>query len=294
MPDPMNLEPTAPAPAAPAAGPAAPAPPVAPADPDDAIAIDLPEGKHVPLSALKTAREEAKALKEKAAQADQQAAWIAQNKPYVDFIQQNQHLLRQPQQPAPQQPTGTPTQEDAELEELARSLDFYTSDAKPDLRRAKVHQQLIDRQAARIAQQVVAPIAINTYTDQANRNWHTAVQEKLPNGQPIDANLLRTAWVAVGRQNPAQLADPGSVRVIVNNVMMEQMRASPLPNAGVPGATPPLPPPVITEGVGPKPSNTNRMNDEQRAIVSSRGIDDAKFHKLTQDFRPGRMNPLED
>lgn len=292
MPDDMVLEPTTPAPPAPAVDPTPQAPPPvdpsAAVDPDEAQAIDLPSGKHVPLAVAKALRTELKATKATADKVQQLEQWVAQNKPYVDFIQQNQHLLRQPQPAAqPQQPTA----DDPALESIAQSLDFMTPDGKPDLARAKRHQQLIRAEAVRIAQEVVAPIAVNTYTDQANRNWHAAVQEKLPNGQTIDANLLRTAWIEVGKQNPASLADPRAVRVIVNNVMAEQWRSSPL--SAAPNQAP-LPPPVPTEGIGPKPTNQARMNDTQRAIVASRGIDDKKFHDLTQGFQPGRMNPLED
>ena len=46
-------------------------PPVEPpADPDESDAIELPTGKHVPLSALKAQREENKALKQQLASTD--------------------------------------------------------------------------------------------------------------------------------------------------------------------------------------------------------------------------------
>lgn len=283
----MNLEAeTIEAPAAPAAPPEPPTPePVA--DPDEAQAVEVGGAKMVPLPALKAARAEASALKEKAGKADEYAAWIAQNKPYVDFIQQNQHLLRQPQ---PQQ--AAPPEADPQLVQIARSLDFVKSDGTPDLDRARQHQTLVRQEARQMAQEVIAPLAVQTYSDRATQNWNAACQEKLPNGQQIDHGLLRTAWQEVQRQNPAILADPRAVRIVVNNVIAEQMRATPLAFN-----QPPAPgrPPVVTEAVGARqPRTGGGMNDTQRRIVEGRKIDDKKFTELTRDFAPGRMNVLED
>lgn len=267
------------------AEPAVPATPEVPADPDEAHAVEVGGQKMVPLPALQSLRGENKELKAKAAKADEYAAWIAQNKPYVDFINQNPQLLRQPTQPS------APPEADPQLVQIARSLDFVKTDGSPDLERAKQHQALVRQEARAIAQEVVAPIALNTYTDQATRNWSAACQEKLPNGQQIDHNLLRTAWVEVQKQNPAILADPRAVRIVVNNVMAEQMRSNPLAYQ-----QPPAPgrPPVSTENVGPRTPANGRMNDTQRAIVANRGIDDKKWGELTNGFAPGRMNVLED
>src|SRR5262245_51277364 len=97
-------------------------------DQDEAQSVDVQgKGKHVPLSALKEAREENKKLKERAAKADAYENWINQNKPKVDFMDQNQHLWQQPKPQAP------PPDADPKLVRIAKSLDFYTTDGKPDL-----------------------------------------------------------------------------------------------------------------------------------------------------------------
>src|SRR5262245_27620450 len=124
MADGMELEPQAP--------PLEQAPEQTPpqADPDEAAAVETPQGKMVPLAALKQLRGEHKALKEQAKHAQQLQEWVNTNKPKVDFMDQNQHLWQQPKPPAP------PPDADPDLVEIAQSLDFYTTDGKPDLKRA--------------------------------------------------------------------------------------------------------------------------------------------------------------
>lgn len=286
MADDLNLE-VDETPGPPAQAPAATPPPTPQADPDEAQAVEVPNaGKMVPLAALKAVREENKGLKAQTARLEQLEQYARDAQPYVDFIKQNPQLVQQRQQP--QAPTADA---DPKLVKIAKSLDFYTTDGKPDLERARNHQALIREEAQEIANQVVQPVAMNTYSQAAQRNWQTAVQEKLPNGAAIDTNLLTIAWQGVQRVNPAALADPNTIRFIINNVMAEQMRANPTmyQQPAAPGR-----PPVVTENVGARPNASNRMNDTQRAIVAGRGIDDKKFGELTAGFNPGRMNVLEE
>ncbi len=266
------------APALPVAVPAEPVTPpaeVPPPDPDEQDAVELPAGKHVPLAALKSVRAENAALKAKAAENDSLRSQLAQASPYVQFLQQNPQLMQRPVEPPP-----APVGGDPELIELATSLDYYTPQGQPDLERAKRHQGIVQREARKMAEQ----------NDASMRNWQAAVQEKLPNGQPIDQTLLRAAWGEVSRQNPAMTADPRVARVIVNTVMAEQWRTSPL------GAQPPAPPgpPVRTESTGANPRQPRTaMTEAEHAIVKDR-MSDEKYATLTKDFVKGRTNVLED
>src|SRR5689334_11760545 len=93
----VNVEDDTPEPApAAVAPPEPPAVSVAPGDPDEAEAVDLPAGKHVPLAALKTVREENKALREKAQQAEQLASRLAQLEGQLQGYQQVTQHLQQP------------------------------------------------------------------------------------------------------------------------------------------------------------------------------------------------------
>jgi hypothetical protein len=285
MPDPMDLEAPEPV-AAPVVEPVAPPPPADPEDAaDEGLAIDTPQGKMVPLSALKAVRGENKGLKKEAAKVPQLEQAYRESQPYVEFIKQNPQLLQRPQ---PQQAAAPDA--DPQLVNIAKSLDFYTTDGKPDLDRARVHQNLIRQEAQAIATQIVQPVAMGHWQQAAQQHYTRALQEKLPNGQPLDKNLLDVAWVAVQQRNPAALADPNTIRFITNNVMAEQMRANPL---GFQTVAPPPNPPIVTEGVGRRPATGSGMNDTQRQIVGSK-IDDKKFAELTKTFTPARPNVLEE
>lgn len=266
------------------------APPVeTPPDPDEQDAIELPQGKHVPLSALKAQREENKALKERLAAAATDVQFAQQNRGVLEFIQQHPELLRPQAAPPPSAPVGA----DPQLTELARALDYYKSDGTPDLDRAAKFNSIIDTRAEQKARAMVEPVAGTLLHQQSERNWHAAVAEKLPNGQGINSNLLADAWRAVQQYpNGAQiLADPRAVKVIVNTVKMQQMET------GGQLPTPPPPtsgPPVKTEGQGNAPRGPRvAITDTERAIVGGRMTDD-KYAQLTKDFKPGRPNVLED
>ncbi len=258
------------------------------ADPDEADAVELPAGKHVPLAALKAQREENRGLKAQLAQAQPVMQWAHQHKPVVDFIQSHPELLSPRPEPAPP-PAGA----DPQLTELARALDYYKADGTPDLDRAARFNSIIDTRAEQKARAMVAPVAGTLLNQQSERNWQSAVSEKLPGGHPINVHLLADAWRAVaGYPNGAQiLADPRAVKVIVNTVKMEQMEsggAFPLSHPAAPGR-----PPVATEGQGAPPRSRVVMTDTERAIVGGR-MDDKKYSELTKDFKPGRPNVLED
>lgn len=271
--------------------PGSPAAPPAEAsiDPDEAEAVELPAGKHVPLSALKSAREELKATKAalQAAQGDVQFA--QQNRPVLTFLQQHPEILRPQQAPAATPATGP----DPQLTELARALDYYKTDGTPDLDRAAKFNTILNARAMEQARAMVDPIAGSILHEKSEQNWRAAVSEKLPNGQAIDVSLLTSAWQDVLRYpNAGQiLADPRAVKVIVNTVKMQQLESG-----GQLPAQPAAPnqPPVRTEPQGAQPRGPrNVMTDAEKAIVGSR-MDDKKYHEYTKDFRPGRPNILED
>jgi hypothetical protein len=277
----MNLEDPTPAPPADPITP--PAEPVVPTDPDEAQAIEVQGGKMVPLAALKAAREEAKQGKEAIGRVQQLEQELAQARPYQQFVQANPGVLAPAQAPAP------PVSPDAdpELVELARSLDYIKVDGSPDLERAAKHQKIIQKQAEKIAQRMVEPVALGHAQQMSNTNWSVIVQQKMPNGQPVDAKILGEFW----QHMPVdKTADPRVAAMIRDLAYTEQMRRNPLPN------TPPPPnaPPIHTENLGRGPAPATRMTPTERGVAAQRGMTDEKYGKLTSDFTPGRMNPLED
>jgi hypothetical protein len=277
----MNLDDPTPAPPAEPVTPP-PADPVAPADPDEAQAIEVQGGKMVPLAALKAAREEAKQGKEAIGRVQQLEQELAQARPYQQFVQANPGVLAPPAPAAPANPDADP-----ELVELARSLDYIKVDGSPDLDRAAKHQKIIQKQAERIAQQMVAPANAAVAQQMSNSNWAVIVQQKMPNGQPVDAKILGEFWQHMPID---KTADPRVAAMIRDLAYTEQQRRNPLPN------TPPPPPapPLHTENLGRSPAPATRMTPTERGVAAQRGMTDEKYTKLTSDFTPGRMNPLED
>lgn len=271
-------------PAAPAA-PASAAEPVAPADPDEAQAIEVQGGKMVPLPALKAVREENKTLKEKAGRVDALEAELAKARPYQQFVEANPQIVAQAIAPPPAAPVDPKA--DPELVELARSLDYFNADGSPNLDRAAKHQQIIQRQAQQIAERMVAPVAQGHAQSMSNNNWQQVVQEKLPNGQPIDPAILGEFW----RHLPvSETAKPQVAALVRDLAITAQMRKSPLP----PAPAPPAQAPIHTESIGRLPQPAARMTDVERGVAAQRGMTEDKYRTMTKDFTPGRMNPLED
>lgn len=267
------------------------APPVeASADPDEAEAVELPAGKHVPLSALKAAREELKTAKAALQAAQPDVQFAQQNRGVLDFIQQHPEILRP--QPAPAVSQAAPVT-DPRILEFARSLDYFKSDGTPDLDRAAKFFGLMKSMATDEARSMVEPIAGTMLHEKSEQNWRAAVSEKLPNGQAIDVKLLTSAWQDVLKYPNAGhiLADPRAVKVIVNTVKMQQLEAG-----GQLPAQPAAPnqPPVRTESQGAQPRGSRIvMSETEKAIVGNR-MDEKKYNDYTKDFRPGRPNVLED
>jgi hypothetical protein len=254
-----------------------------PADPDDAQAVEVQGTKMVPVPVVKALREELKSLKESANRAATLEQQLAQARPYQQFMEAHPELVRQTLQPPAPDP-GT----DPKLVELAQMMDYYKSDGKPDIDRAKKYDALLTERATAIANQMVQPLAQSTAQQQATSNWQQVVsQAKLPNGQPIDANILGEFW----RHLPvSETAKPQVAAMVRDLAMMEQIRRSPLPAA--PSA--PSTPPIHTESIGRIQQPAQRMSATERRVASERGMTEEKYTKLTSDFQPGRMNPLED
>ena len=275
----LELEPVTPPPAP--AEPVTPEPPPAPVDPDEAQAIEVQGGKMVPLAALKAAREEAKAAKETASRVTQLEQELAAAKPYEQFVKANPSLLQ------PQVPAAPPPGADPELVELAQSLDYYKADGTPDTTRAAKHQTIIRREASKMAQQMVAPVAQSHAQAQSNANYAVVVHEKLPNGQPLDQRILNQMWASLPVD---QTANPAVAALVRDLTIAAQLRQSPLP----PNPAPPSQPPVHTEHLGTTVRRTTQMTPTERGVAQQRGMSDEKYSTLTKDFTPGRMNPLED
>lgn len=259
--------------------------PVVPEDPDESSAVEVQGGKYVPLGALKAVRAENQEWKTKAAEAETLRNTVAQLQGSLATFQ---HLQQQGLQARPPE-VVQPTTADPELIDIARQLDFYTPTGEPDVVRASKHAATIESRAMKIAQQMVAPLQQTAHAQQSAANYQTALRTTAPNGLKPSAETLTWMW----RNLPAEYtADPRVAQVLPALALgLDTLKGGQLP----PPPAPPVGPPIVTEAAGGlTPTRRAVMTDMERAVAATRGMDEEKYRKLTQDYRPGRTSTLED
>src|SRR5713101_1462653 len=207
-PDQPATPPTAP-PAAPTAPPAPVAQPATPPPEDEhPDAVDVAGKKFVPVAALIGERKQRQAFQEKAARVDELEQFAREAKPYVEFLKANPDLLK-PKEPAPSPSAAPPADPQAEL--LAKTLDLYTADGKPDLVRANTVRALVSQTAQQIAQQTVAPYQERSAQEQSARNFQVALSVKDANGRSPSPQALAQIWRTIPA---AQTADPNVASIL--------------------------------------------------------------------------------
>lgn len=191
------------------------------ADAAEANALEIPTGeKLVPLSALTAVRgklREAKAqmgdvesVKAELARTKQEAAALA---PYADAFR----AMQAAQQAQPPAQAAEPAPDTAEVEALARDLDFYKPDGTLDVDRATRMQAMIDRRAAQQAAQSVAPIVQQTARDRAAQNVQMAIKTVHPQTkQGADPAILNALVGQIANQ-------PGGMEMLANPEAVKQV-----------------------------------------------------------------------
>lgn len=276
--------------------PAAPVeePAVAPVDPEAAElaeleqnAVALPDGdglsKFVPLAAVTKAREEAKALRQQAKEAATLKAELeaakareAAAQPYVEAAKA---MLQQPQ-PHPE-PQGPSPEERAELEEVARDLDFYKTDGSLDLDRATRHQARVRKEAERIAAAQVAPLQQQNEIARAQAVLNQAKAWKDPvTGETADPAVLTQLWNKVAQQPGGlqTLSNPEAAAFIVShalNLSRWGKGAQPAPVARTPA---PDGPPVFVEPSGGG-TQVPTLSSMERKAARDLGMTEAEYLK---------------
>lgn len=270
----MNVEddgPAAPVVEAPAA-PVEAAP--ADAEPAEVQPVEVDGTVMVPLAALKSERQQRQTAEKE----------LARVKPYAEFIEKNPNLVR-PQAPPPPAPTtfGAPPP-DPRLEGLAKSLDLYTPEGKPDLARASYLQGFMMQTAHQMTQQQMAPLREDNHQTKSARNFQVMLATKDASGRPVNPQNLAAMWRSVTAE---QSADPDVAAVLALTALgMDAVSRQQQPAA--PGA-----PPIVTEGVTGAPRKAS-LSQLETNLARERGITDAKWAENTKTFQPGRSNQLED
>lgn len=244
--------------------------------------------KMVPLAALQAEREQNRTLKDKAQRFDEVSGWYAQNKPYVDFLQAHPDLL-QPQPPAPRAaPSPAPQPEhDEALVGLARTLDLYTPEGKPDAQRASVIRNLVQSEAQSIAREAIKPLEQMTVREKAAQNYRDALNVTLPDGSKPNPRILAEIWRG-GNQDFLATTE-GAALAVFTAAGMGAFAGQPATQ--IAPATQTLP--VVTEPSGGRSPNRPAISEFEQRVIQMRGIPAAKHQEYTRNFRVGETNALE-
>lgn len=263
------------------------APPVVPPAEEEPEVLEIPTGeKLVPLSALTGAREALKAakaerdaLKADASKSAEKDARIAELTQAIQQLQPKAQAYdaavdaqsRQPQKPAEQTP-----EEKAELEEIARDLDFYKGDGSLDLDRAQRFQAREQKRAERIAAATVAPFEQMNTAQQSNYMLQRALLTKAPDGSQPDPEVLRTVWERLDRRvtsTPEGAAQAFSV-ALGHSALLGKLKGGKAATT----TTETIPPPLETERAGGKetPSEIS-LSDQDRRAARDMGMTDKQY-----------------
>lgn len=255
-----------------------------PAEPDEPGSVVVGDQKMVPLSALISERDKGKDLKTRADQFDQLSGYVSQVKPYIEFLQANPDLMTRATAPAPT-PAAVP-EHDPVAEQLAKTLDLYTPDGKPDIARAKTLVTVIDTIADAKADARVKPIAESTAKSKSAENFQRALVTVTPDGRKVDPAVLKGIWE---RLPVAATADETQAGVLVYAALGYDVMH------GTKTATPSaLPTPLVSESNTGRITQPAALSSFDESVAASRGITPQNYATLTAGYVKGRPSTLED
>lgn len=230
----------------------------------------------------KQARETAHALQQQVAELN---AWVQQNAPYVQFVQANKHLFDpNAQRPAVAAPPSEPVVDPRDLE-YAQTLDLWTPDGKPDVKRAAKFRALAMADAQTEAQRLVQPLHARNVQDQASIHYQQALQTVDANGNKPDPVTLLGVFQRMGPQMTST-ADGAALAVIMaNGIKVMGTKTAPAPPAGLP--------PFTEASGGQAPVKTALSQLEQR-IATERGMTPQQWSERVGSYKPGQATVMED
>ena len=261
-------------------------PPAEPAEEDIPEAVEFQPGvKYVPVGALKAVRDENKVLKPLAAKAAELEQQVNEFRPYVEFLRSNPALLQPQARPAP----VTPQAEDPALVELARTLDLYTADAKPDTARAAKIRDLTRAEAQAIAEKTMAPVQEGAWEQTAAHNLQWMVSQTDAFGRPLEEAAIvasvRSIYGALPKGEALRvLADSRVAQLIVNDAVARQSKGKPFTPPPAAPAGPALHVEAAGGGTGPSVSE-----DHTRRL----GVKHADYEAAAKQYKPGQSNVIE-
>lgn len=275
--------------------PAEPAEPVAPPV-DQAVPppdpIEEESDVTVPVGVAKALREELKQAKAQAAEAARLRAELDSARPYVEFLQQNKHLLEQ-RPPAPAPPPDPKT--DPALIEYARTLDLYTAEGQPDVARAQKLREMTRAEAEAVARATLAPVAAQTYEQRAAANLSQVMEVTKANGTPLEEQYLIQAVQSVTGRVPREkaveiLSDPAAVNLLALTALGLQAASKKAPAAPTAPVAQPGPVLDVERPGGP---GQIQMSEDSRRLMRIAGVSEKQYVESAKRYVPGKSNSLE-
>lgn len=292
--------------------PAAPAPSGEEEPEPQDVVTDAAGRKLVPLDALKATRQELKAAKQLAQAADQMRDAAQRGEQLGQFFQTIEPLLAKlrarpdivanimgaqapapdPGYPPPGYVQGAPPDPEEiilpkqDAEDLARTLELYTPEGVPDLKRARKIAMMMRGTARQEAYGAVAPIAQTTAQQQSVGLQAQYAQVRDKAGRTVNQNVLQQLWQIVPPEVVAR--DPN-----VAGVLYYAAKGY----AAHHGLDEPLPParaPITSEAPGGRPATAAAtLSELDRHIQQSMQTTEKNYTERAARYRPGAINVLE-
>jgi hypothetical protein len=277
-----DLEAPEPVEAPPPAAPVAEVPPpveAAPADPDPEGTVEVAGEKLAPVGAVIAERRERQRVER---ELNEVRGQVEKWTPFMAFLQNNPNLMQReaPAPAAPVQPADDP-----KAVALAKMLDLYTPDGKPDAARAQQFREAVREDSREEAQALVRPVQENTVRAQAATMLERAMVTTTPDGRKADPAVLKAIWT---QADPRVLAtEQGAAAALMLALGASAATAAPVP-------VPPANAPVVTEPIGGRIGGRTPMTDLDTKIANIRGLDPKTYADRVTGFRPGEPSVLED
>ncbi len=236
------------------------------------------------IAALAREREKTRSLKPLAERAQQVEEWYRQNQPYVDVLKANPDLWKRPQQAPPPQEE----QVDPDVVEYAQTLQIYKADGSGqlDLKAAAKLLSIAENRAEKRAKAAVEPMQQQSYQTRSQANFQSALQIADSDGNKPNPRTLQAIW----RNMPVEYtADPQVAGMLAAQALgldSIQGRQKRVPPPGKPA--------LETESGGGEIRKGAPITDFERRVAANRGIKPEAFAKLTEGFKSGRTNVIEE
>lgn len=248
--------------------------------------------KMVPLSALIEERRKGQGLKAKADQFDQVSGYVHQVRPYIDFLQANPDLMTRASETRPT-PAAVEQPVDEGALELARTLDLYTANGEPDVKRAQSVRRMISSEAKQQAEAAVAPLHEGSAKSGASFMLSRAQATMADDGTAPDPVILAELFAKTDPKLAGTEQGAAGLWAMAYGLSKSQGKIQ-TRGAARPAAQPQQTAVLHTDPAGGRDTRRQPISQLEQNIAKLRGLDDKTYGERTRGFVAGRPSILED